>query len=189
MRSWESVPATPAQPGGATTHYAPQPGAGTPWDQTVDIRLDVVSAASSSEADIAARSPGRQDLTHCGHAWDVVRSAPDFCAKCRVKCGARSRHGRYVIFQLAEVAVPHPVRRDPAPDRPAQAEAAPHMTAWCSTPGSAQERSARRALVKQPRRLGWHICRGRDVALGVWHRPSMPRCLAAGEQGVHNGRD
>ena len=42
----------------------------------------------------------------CGHAWDVVRPAPDCCAKCRVKCGARSRHGRYVIFQLAEAAVP-----------------------------------------------------------------------------------
>jgi hypothetical protein len=39
------------------------------------------------------------------------------------------------------------VRRDPAPDRPAQAEAAPHMIAWRSTPGSAQERCARRALV------------------------------------------
>jgi hypothetical protein len=60
----------------------------------------------------------------------------------------------------------HAVRRDPAPDRPAQAEATPHMTAWCSTPGSAQEKSARRALVEQPRRLGWHICRGRGVAWG-----------------------
>ena len=39
------------------------------------------------------------------------------------------------------------VRRDPAPDRLAQAEAAPHMTAWRSTPGSAQERCAPSALV------------------------------------------
>ena len=37
-----------------------------------------------------------------------------------VKIGARIvRHGRYVVFQLAEVAVPRAlVRRDPAPDRP-----------------------------------------------------------------------
>ena len=36
-----------------------------------------------------------------------------------VKIGARIvRHGRYVVFQLAEVAVPRvAVRRDPAPDR------------------------------------------------------------------------
>ena len=47
-----------------------------------------------------------------------------------VKIGARIvRHGRYVVFQLAEVAVPRSaVRRDPAPDRPAQAKAAPDMT-------------------------------------------------------------
>ena len=47
-----------------------------------------------------------------------------------IKIGARIvRHGRYVVFQLAEVAVPHAVRRDPAPDRPAAAKpaAAPSM--------------------------------------------------------------
>ena len=44
-----------------------------------------------------------------------------------VKIGARIvRHGRYVVFQLAEVAVPRAaVRRDPAPDRP------PARTARC----------------------------------------------------------
>jgi Transposase DDE domain group 1 len=49
-----------------------------------------------------------------------------------VKIGARIvRHGRYVMFQLAEVAVPRAlfaVRRDPAPDRPAQAKAPPDMS-------------------------------------------------------------
>ena len=49
-----------------------------------------------------------------------------------VKIGARIvRHGRYVVFQLAEVAVPRvAVRRDPAPDRWAAttAAAAPGMS-------------------------------------------------------------
>jgi Transposase DDE domain group 1 len=46
-----------------------------------------------------------------------------------VKIGAWIvRHGGYLVFQLAEVAVPGHIRRDPAPDRSAQAKtaAAPH---------------------------------------------------------------
>jgi hypothetical protein len=61
------------------------------------------------------------------------------------------------------------VRRDPAPDRPAQAEAAPHMTTWRSTLRSAQERCAHRARsTASAARL---ICRGRDAACEVRHHP------------------
>jgi hypothetical protein len=42
----------------------PQPSAGTSWDQVVDVLFDVVSAASASEADMAAKWSGRQYLTH-----------------------------------------------------------------------------------------------------------------------------
>jgi hypothetical protein len=55
-----------------------------------------------------------------------------------VKIGARIvRHGRYVVFELAEVAVPRPVRRDPVPDRPTQAEVAADL-------GTSTERNDRR---------------------------------------------
>ena len=56
------------------------------------------------------------------------------------------------------------------------------MSAWRSTPGSAQKRCARRALVNSLDGSGWDICRGRDAAWGAWHHPSMPRCLGTGAQ-------
>jgi hypothetical protein len=65
-----------------------------------------------------------------------TRTGQERCEKL-VKIGVRIvRHSRYVVFQLAEVAVPRAlVRRDPAPDRSAQAEsaAAPGMSIESNT--------------------------------------------------------
>jgi hypothetical protein len=50
---------------------------------------------------------------------------------------------RYVVFQLAEVAVPRPVRGGPAPDRSAQAKAAAARRMSTESKGEAQQGEAR----------------------------------------------
>ena len=50
----------------------------------------------------------------------------------------RHGHGRYVVFQLVGGGAARPVRRDPAPDRRAQAEAA---AARSMSPGSNERRN------------------------------------------------
>jgi hypothetical protein len=66
-----------------------------------------------------------------------------------VKIGARIvRHGRYVVFQLAEVAgAASAVGRDPPSDRSAQVEATPDMMVRPSTLASPQQMCGRQALV------------------------------------------
>ena len=51
-----------------------------------------------------------------------------------VKIGAKIvRHGRYIVFQMAEVAIPrHLLRRHPPPDRSAQNDTPPNMTTGSS---------------------------------------------------------
>jgi hypothetical protein len=54
------------QPGGMETHHAPQPNAGTSWDETVDARSDVCFGRGSLRRQ-TWRPAGREDLTRTGH--------------------------------------------------------------------------------------------------------------------------
>ena len=93
-----------------------------------------------------------------------------------VKIGARIvRHGRYVVFQLAEVAVPRvALRRDPAPDRPAARIArAGDMTGGNQMMAAVEGRAMRRS----PAEPAATSCRG------AWKRlRSLPtvRIVASG---------
>ena len=87
-----------------------------------------------------------------------------------VKIGARIvSHGRYVVFQLAEVAVPRALfaeilrRIDRLRPRPSS-----HDHVALDT-GIGTGEVCPESVGQQPRRLGWHICRGRDAAWGVRH--------------------
>jgi hypothetical protein len=98
-----------------------------------------------------------------------------------VKIAARIvRHGRYVVFQLAEVAVPRALFAEiPPSDRVAQAEAISDMTARPSVSASPQERCAQTAPW-EPRRLG---PRGAPRITS-----SGPQGLVARAHGEHDGR-
>ena len=101
-----------------------------------------------------------------------------------VKIGARIvRHGRYVVFQLAEVAVPRAaVRRDPAPDRPAAATvaAAPGMSIASNDRWQPDGRGASMIDRDQPKaaqKAGASLMTRVDAADGaVRALAGLPRC-------------
>ena len=93
-----------------------------------------------------------------------------------VKIGARIvSHGRYVVFQLAEVAVPRALfaeilrRIDRLRPRPSS-----HDHVALDT-GIGTGEVCPESVGRRPRRLGWHICRGRDEPGGSGTTASMPR--------------
>src|SRR5580700_4734243 len=58
-----------------------------------------------------------------------ARTLGIYWSACYVKIGAKVvSHGRYVTFQMAEVAVSRQIQRDPGGDRPAAGAACASMT-------------------------------------------------------------
>ena len=74
-----------------------------------------------------ARLQSRQLPAHAGDARADQRLVADEPKEKLIKIGAKVvSHGRYVAFQMAEVAIPKPLRRHPAADR-GTATAASHV--------------------------------------------------------------
>jgi hypothetical protein len=86
-----------------------------------------------------------------------------------VKIGARIvRHGCYVVFQLAEVAIAAgAVRRDPAPDRSTQAKATPDMSDASNVSGNptGEVRPRSHKLATKQARGGFALPRERACCL------------------------
>jgi hypothetical protein len=113
--------------------------------------------------------------------WSLIR-----CAR---SCARIVRDGRYVVFQLAEVGAARPVRRDPAPDRPAQitAAAAPGMSIESNERPAA--RQARR-VYDRPRTAQKRPKRGVRARKPILHNLGArygPCCLAS-RAGTAHGR-
>jgi hypothetical protein len=96
---------------------------------------------ASRRARHPACNPSREagSFTDPGAEVTLTKDAKRSAWTALVKIGARIvRHGRYVVFQLAEVAVARPVRRDPAAHRRARAKAA---AARSMSPGAMNDRN------------------------------------------------
>ena len=151
-------------------------GRGSPATPSATTRCGSSSTPSPTTWPIFLRTPALPaDVEH----WSLNTLREKL-----VKIGARIvRHGRYVVFQLAEVAVPRALLpRSCAGSTSLGRDLFTHDRGALDT-GIGREMCPESAG-QQRRRLGWHICHGRDAAWGGWHHPSMPQRLARGAKGA-----